>query len=110
MLTLVALVIVVPSLFLAMALLRRFGAIGVLSSGLVGVGLAVCFLLFAASKGWLADKEAMCGSDGCWIDSMRSAVEAVVGVSLGLWLLGVVVGTAIELGLAARRRRRRVGP
>ena len=100
--------VILPSLFLTMGLLRRYGALGALWSGLVGLGLALCFIVFAASKGWLANREAMCGSDGCWIDSMRSAVEAFVGVSLGLWLVGLIVGAALDLGLAARRRRRSV--
>lgn len=96
-----------PAVVLTVTLLRSQGARGALWSALVGVGIALCFIGFAATKGWLGTGPAACGGDGCWIDSMRSATEAAVGVSFGLWLLGVGVGAAIH-GFSARRGRRSV--
>jgi hypothetical protein len=72
---------------------------------LVGVGIALFFLVLAGATGWLGTGEAMCGPDGCWIESKRSFAEAAIGVGFGTWILGVGVATGIALWREHRKTR-----
>jgi len=101
--------VILPSLFLTMALLRRCDARGALWAGLVGVGMALVFLGVAAATGWLngtAYQDTSC-TDGCWeLPSKRELTGFVVGSSLALWLVGVGIGAVVSYVVLARRRRR----
>jgi hypothetical protein len=78
-----------------------------LSAVWVGCGIALVFVVVAASlRGAATDTGSGDCADGCWdLPSEREIAFFVVGISLGLWLLGVGVGTLVSRGRAAQHRR-----
>src|SRR4051794_27106932 len=86
---------------LTRALVRKHGHRGAMWAALVGLAIALGFVLVAAPTGWLR------GGSGCFDDDLcppspRAISGFIIGGSLGLWLLGVGVAAAVSLGLAAR--------